>query len=328
MTSTPIGLLLLYFSIVSTTFLVRERRVPFLGCILIGSSLLTFDLPDSFEYKEHYQIASQLGISHAVLPFNFEPGYNLIVSLFSKVVPYEAFYVFVISITIYAYIKAFDSLAGKKDYLLTAFLLSIFLYFFAFTVRTTIASMFLAYAVIFLKNRNNFYAALMVIAGCLFHVVIAPLILFPVINIFSSFVTRNFKLTFLAAIIAALLIASSLSLDFFLGRNNLLDLKIMAYNDANIDSKSIYFWLWIFALFCSLISIKYFSELDRVLVIGSAFILLLLLPFGLVQGRMMWLMSFILVYILTKATILRFSLGPFGGICFVVMLPLIGLVRY
>lgn len=320
--------MLLYLALVATSLLLRERKAYIFGAILIATCLLFIELPDVATYKEHYQLARHTSFENIFSLYNFEPGYVVLVIALSRFLPFEVFYVIVVSLAIHAYLKFYEKSVNKRPYIFAVLFLSVCLYFVAFTLRTTIASMFLAYALSCLKGKKNALAAVLIFLGATFHIVIAPMIILPIVNKFSALISRRYLLFYAIAIALAVIIARHLSLNFLVGANQFIDLKISAYEDANVSSNSLYFGLWILAIFGSCISYRYFDESDRVLAIVAAVNVLLLYPFEFIQGRFMWLTSFLFAYIFAKGTIARIDIGKTGRLVFVLTLPLLSFLRF
>ena len=328
MQSNLISHVLLYLAIIATSLCLRERKPYIFGVISIAICLLFFDLSDIEEYRNHYELAGRAGFDHVVSLYNFEPGYVLLVVLIAHFLPFEAFYVIAISLAIHAYIKFFEQSVGKGHYVYAVFFLSSCLYFVSFTLRTTIASTFLAYAILCLKNKKNILAVILITVGATFHVVIAPMIILPILNKYSGLIAKHY-LSFYAIVIAiSIAIAKNLSLTPFVGVNEIVDLKISSYDDANINSNSIFFGLWAIAFAGSYVSFRKFDEFDRVLVIASVATILLLYPFEFVQGRFMWLTSFVFAYIFAKGTFMRIDFGSAGRLILVNTLPLVVFFRF
>lgn len=312
----------LFLSIIATIFLFRERKFHIVGIISISICLLFIDLPDIDEYRTHYDLTGRAGFDYVISLYNFEPGYVIFVAALSSFLPFEAFYVITISLAIHAYLKFFEESDGKRHYIYAAFFLSICLYFTAFTLRTTLASTFLAYAILCLKSNKNAAAGALILVGGMFHVVLTPLIILPVFNRFSSLIAKHYILLYIVVVALSVIVTPSLSLTPFLGANEVIDLKISSYEEANFSSNSYYFGLWLIAFIGALISYKNFSNFDRMLVISLLTSILFLYPFEFIQGRFMWLTSFLFAYIFSKGTFLRFNFGDAGRIFLVTALPL------
>lgn len=328
MTSSFVATVLLYLSIIATSLLLRERKLHIFGVISVASCLLFIELPDIPGYKDHYQLVERTSLEYIFSLNNFEPGYVVAVAFLSKFLPFEAFYVIAISLAIYAYIKFYKNNIGSKPYIFALFFLSMHLYFIAIPLRTTIASIFLAYSLLYLKNNKNALAAALIIIGSTFHIAITPMLVLPILNNFSGLITRYYLLVLSVAIAASIIISRYLSLDSFVDANDYFNLKISAYEDANVSSSSIYFKFWILAILGSYISSEVLSEFDRVLVTGMTVIIILLQPFEFIQGRFMWLTSFLFVYIFVKVILSRVDVGGVGRLIFVATLPLIIFLRF
>lgn len=328
MTSSSIATVLLYFSIIATSLLLRERKLYLFGAILIGTCLQFIELPDIIEYKAHYQLTSNTDFRNILLLSNFEPGYVVLVTILSKFLPFEVFYVAVVTLAIHAYTRFFEKCADNYAYIYIVLFLSVCLYFIAFTLRSTIASIVLAYSLLYLKDKKNLISAALIVFAATFHIVVAPLIMLPILNNYSSIIKKHFIYFFSAAIIIPLVLARYLSLDFFVGNSEILDLKISAYDGANINVNGFYFGLWIFAIIGSFYSYKYLIEFERVLIIATVFIIVLFHPFGFIQGRFMWLTSFVFAYIFTRVVFSRINLGAIGRLIFLVVVPLAVFARF
>jgi len=319
---------LLYLTIVVISLSLRDGKSYIWSAALIGALLLLLDLPDIAEYKEHYYLTAQTSFMHIFPLYNFEPGYVAAVAIFSKIVPFEVFYIIIITLAIDAYFKFYRANTDNRAYILAACFLSLCLYFVAFTLRATIASIFLAYSLHFLRNKKNATATVLIIIGATFHAIIIPLIILPIANLFSAFISKRYLLLYTITVIAVVFVSKLLSLDMLLGVSDVIDLKASAYKDANISSDSVYFVLWIIAIAGFLISLRFFSEFDRVLALSLTAIILALHPYEFIQGRFMWLTSFLFIYILAKGVIIRFNFGKTGRLIFTISVPLITLMRF
>ena len=133
---------------------------------------------------------------------------------------------------------------------------------------------------------------------------------------------------FFALIMLAALVHNIVQLDNFYGYNELFDLKLNTYKDVNIVSNSAYFGLWILVYMGALASFKLFDKFDRVLIFSTAFSLTLFYPYGFLQGRLMWLMSFIFAYFFIKVGFDRLILRQPFGVIFAAFLPLLAFLRY
>ncbi len=328
MTSSFVATVLLYLSIIATTLLLREKKPHIFGVILVAICLLFIELPDIAAYKDHYQLVEHTRLEDLFSLNNFEPGYVVVVAFLSRIIPFEIFYVTAISLAIHAYIIFYQNNIGNKSYIFLLFFLSISLYFIAIPLRSTIASIFLAYSLLHLKNNKNALAAAIIVIGSTFHIAIAPMLVLPILNNFSGFIKRYYLLVLSIAIAASMIVSKYLFLDSFININGYLNLKILAYQDVNVSSNSFYFKLWLVAILFAYISHVVLSEFDRVLVAGMAVIIIILQPFGFIQGRFMWLTSFAFAYTFVKVTLSRVEMGRVGGLFFLVTFPLLIFFRF
>lgn len=315
---------LLYFSILITIYLYGKKVTFNIGAMLIPVSLLFFDLPDINEYRLHYELAGQYGYKYVFPLYNFEPGYVGLASVFSLTFPFEVFYIFIIYFSINAYLKFYNG----SNSIYIALMLSLCLYFIAFTIRTTIASAFLAYALFFLRDGKilNFFT--LIVIGALFHIVILPMAIFVIIIRFSKFISRHYIYLGLLICVSSIFIVNNLTLAPFVGLSAFVDFKILAYEEANVSAHNLFSSLWIFVFFASLISLnKRFNEFDRVLFVYVFSIILLSSQFGFLQGRFMWLTAFLFAYFFAKTTISRIKIAEFGRIALIITLPLLALIR-
>jgi len=312
----------IFLSIIITIFLFRENKPYIFGVVLISVSLLFLDLPDIDEYRTHYDLTGTHGFDYVTSLYNFEPGYVFFVIIMSSIFTFEVFYIVTISLAIHAYLNFFRDSGEGRHYVYAAFFLPICLYFIAFTLRTTLASIFLVYAIMCLKRNRNVAATALIIVGAMFHIVIAPMIILPVVKRFSVIIAKYYIFIFILLGALSIIAAQGLSLTSLVGVNDIIDLKISSYDDANIKSNSFYFVLWIVALILSLVPLKSFSDFDRVLSVSLVIIILLLYPFQFIQGRFMWLTSFLFAYFFTKSTLMRFNFGETGRVVLVCLLPL------
>jgi EpsG family len=312
----------LFLSIVATVFLFYKKKFYIFGIVSISICLLFFDFPDIAEYREHYEFAGQAGYDYVSTFYNFEPGYVLLVAISASLIPFEAFYVLIISSAIYAYLRFFEETGEKNRYIYATIFLSICLYFIAFTLRTTISSTFLAFAVTCMQKKRNTLAFILILVGSLFHVVILATIILPFVSLFSRFISRYFILILPFAGIFSLIIGQYFDLNAIVGYNNVLDLKISSYTDANISSNTVFLGMWLIALATAFASFKKLDEFERALIIAFFGIIVVLIPYEFIQGRFMWLTSFLFAYILSKGTFIRFNLTETGGIVFMTVLPL------
>jgi len=328
MIPSSVATVLLYFAIIATSLLLRERKLYIFGAILIGTCLLFIELPDVTAYKEHYELTKHTNFSEILSLSNFEPGYVVVVALLSQILPFEIFYVAVVAFAIHIYFRFFEKCANNNISIYAIIFLSIFLYFIAFTLRTTIASIFLAYSILYLKNNKNFIAAVLIVFGATFHIAIAPLIILPILSRFSNIITKHFIFLNVAVIAVSVILAQNLSLDYIVGINDILDLKITAYETENVYRNGFFFDLWIVVILGSFISFKYLNEFDRFLITAFACIIFLSQPFGFIQGRLMWLTSFVFAYMFTKVFISRLNFGRIGRLFFLAAVPLAIFLRF
>jgi hypothetical protein len=318
----------LYISILIAAVFLRDLNYRFFGSILIGMCLINLDLPDILEYKSHYSLASQIGFEDLLLSSNFEPGYVLLVYIISNYIPFEFFYVVVIALAIDAYSKFYALKNDERYYIYIIIFLSTCLYFVAFTIRSTIASIFLAYALIYFRQRKLFTGSIMILAGSAFHVAILPMLMFPVINNISFVFEKKSFYIYAMAILASIFLPNFLLIDSFVGMNKVLDLKILAYEDANINSSSLFFGLWIFVAAGFVMSYRSYDDFDRSLFVTLFVIILFLRSYGFIQGRFMWLTSFLFVYFFAKSLIFKFDIGKYGRLLLIFMLPLMNFLRF
>lgn len=326
--SSPYAAFFLYSAIVLATLLLKLNRLQILGFFLLGTSLLLFEFPDLPEYKAHYELAGRIGFERVWYLYNFEPGYVALVAILSKIISFEAFYVISIMAALFSYTKFFRSGMGDQFDLCLALFLSICLYFISFTIRTTIASIFLALAIVEIRRQRNLSAVLLILFGSGFHLVVLPLIVLPVVNRFSVFFMRWYPVLFVVSIVAAFVASEFFSLDSLLGIDESVDFKITAYQDIYTSSNSIFFALWLIVSGLSLILKRQFDDVDRVVIITSLSAILFLYPYPFFQGRFMWLTSFIFSYIFAKVVFGRIKLSDTLRICVIVTLPLAALARF
>ncbi len=320
--------IILYFSVIITILLIHEKKSSMFGSILIATCLLFIELPDIKDYKEHYELAKNTDFNYILSLYNFEPGYVLLTVIASQFLSFEIFYILIITITIQANLKFFEKCDSEKSYIYATFFLSICLYFIAFTLRTTIASIFLAYSLLFLKKNKNYIAIILIVIGATFHVVIAPMIIFPILNNFSKIIIKHYIITSITTLITLVISSQYLSLDLFFGANEILDIKISAYDSANLSADSFYFVLWILAIIGSIISFKYYGEFDCMLIVISAAIIILMQPFGFIQGRFMWLTSFVFAYVFTKSIFSRLYFDQIINFLITIIVPLAIFLRF
>lgn len=313
----------LFLSIVSTVFLFyKNNKLYILGIFFIALCLSFFSFADIDEYREHYEFAGQAGYDYVSTFYNFEPGYVLLVAISASLIPFEAFYVLIISSAIYAYLRFFEGTGEENRYIYATIFLSICLYFVAFTLRTTIASTFLAFAVLYMQQKKNTIAFVLILIGSLFHIVVLITIILPFASLFRRFISKYFILILPIAGIFSVIISQYFDLNEIVGYNDVLDLKISSYTDANISSNNLFLGMWLVAFATAFASFKNLDEFERVLIIALLGIIVFLIPYEFVQGRFMWLTSFLFAYILSKGTFIRFNLTETGGIVFMTVLPL------
>ena len=312
----------LFLSIVVTVFLFYRKNFYIFGIISISICLLFFDFPDIDEYRDHYEFAGQAGYDYVSTFYNFEPGYVVLVAVSAALLPFEVFYVLVMTFAIYAYLQFFEETGDKNRYIYATIFLSICLYFVAFTLRTTISSTFLALAVTFMQRKRNFIAIIFILIGSLFHVVIIAAIILPFASLFAKFLSRYYLLILPAAGVFSVIIGQGFDLNQIVGFNSVLDLKIISYSDANMSSNNVFFGMWIVAFIGAFASFRTLDEFERALIIAMFGIIIFLTPFEFVQGRFMWLTSFLFAYIFSKGTFVRFNLTETGGIVFMIVVPL------
>jgi hypothetical protein len=312
----------LFLSIVVTVFLFYKKTFYVFGIVSISICLLFFDFPDITEYREHYEFAGQAGYDYVSTFYNFEPGYVLLVAISASFLPFEAFYILIVSCAIYAYLKFFEDTGEKDSYIYATIFLSICLYFVAFTLRTTISSTFLAFAISCMQKKKNTVALLLILAGSLFHVVILLAIILPFVSLFSRFISKYFLIILPIAGIFSVIIGQNFDLNEIVGYNNVIDLKVSSYTDANLSSNSVFLGIWIIAFASAFASFKNLNDFERALIIALFGVIIFLIPFEFIQGRFMWLTSFLFAYILSKGTFIRFNLTETSGMVFMTVLPL------
>lgn len=320
--------LIIYIAIVITALLSNQGRKYLFGAFFIACCLLFLELPDLEAYVEHYQLAASEGFMSALLSNNFEFGYVALVSICSEIMPFWMFYIGVIICAISSYLK-FSSINNScAPYIFTCFLLSACLYFFSFTIRTTIASIFLSYSLIRLKEEKNTSALILLLAGMTFHMVIAPMLVVPVLNKFRPWISRHYRLCIFFAGIISFIFADIISISSLSSVGGFVENKIFFYQDQESLISGFFFMLWIFIIVSSLFLRKHVDSFDRVLLVSITSILILLYPYGFFQGRFMWLTSFIFAYFFTKIFFNHLRFGKLGQIFFTMSLSLIVFSRF
>jgi hypothetical protein len=320
--------LALYIAIVVTSLCLHYKKNYILGLVTIAICLLYLDLPDILDYKNHYRLAEDLDFFSLLSLYGFEPGYVALVKISSYFISFEIFYILIMVVAINSYIKFYINVTTDRAYLYLVLFLSVCLYFVAFTIRTTVASIFLAYALINILNKRNKSAAICIVLGASFHMVMAPLIVLPFINRLSVFVSKRYLYVVAVVIFSIIIISKTLPIYLILGLSEFTDFKISTYNEDNINSNSVYQFLWLIVMLASIISIKNLDEFYKVIAITMTSIILLLYPYGFFQGRFMWLTSFIFIFMLAKGVLFRFNIGQFGRLFMVFMLPLMVIFRF
>lgn len=313
----------LFLSIVFTLVLYYySSKLYLFGIFFIALSLSFLDLPDINEYRDHYEFSGQFGYEFVSRFTNFERGYVLTNTLLSPYISFKFFYIIIISLTIYAYLKFFEISDKDNSYIYATVFFSLCLYFVAFTLRTTISSIFLAFALICIRNKRYIGSLILISIGSLFHILILILLILPFISIFSKLISKYIFILLPAVGMAAFIVGQNFDLAELAGFNRVLDLKVNAYTEANLSSNSVFLVMWLIAFCGTFISFKRLDDFDRALIITLLAALAFLVPFQFIQGRFMWLTSFLFAYILSKGTFNRLKLSETGAMVFMAVLPL------
>ena len=317
----------IYFAIIATALLANKGHENVLSTCVIAGCLLFLGLPDLEAYDEHYQLAASEGFLLALNSNNFEIGYVALVSICSQIIPFWMFYIGIIVFAIHAYLKFSNSNNSCAPYIFVCFLLSACIYFFSFTIRTTIASIFLAYSLLRISEGKNTAALILILAGIAFHMVIAPMLLLPILNKFKPFIARYYGLSIIIAVIVSAVLADAFLLSSLGEVGGFIETKINLYQDDALSKNGFFFTYWIILIASSVIFIKRISDFDRVLLVSVASVLILLYPYAFFQGRFMWLTSFIFAYLFTKIFLTGLRLGKFGRVLFTMCFSAFVLVR-
>lgn len=319
----------LYFSVV--WILLSRRRWYFLvfGIFALAVSLSFLGLPDLDGYKEHWDYASVLTFSELEARNNFEIGYNVSVWIFSMVMPWELFYIIVISLAVFSYLKFYEEYGSEKKVLYAAAFLALFLYFTAFTFRTTISSILLVLSVLSVRNDRNLMSILFIVLGSTFHSVILPMLILPFINRYSSLINRHFLIMIFLAISAGLVFNSFFTLDKIAELSDFLRFKVQAYEDVNTSYRiSIFQVFWFLLFVCGLLGVRKLDRFDRVLFTTLSLIITLLIPYNFFQARFFWLTSFLAAYFFAKLVLARIKFDLFSISLVVFVSPILVLFRF
>jgi hypothetical protein len=184
----PLSSVIILFLIILTSPLwLIKPATKIIGCTFIGITLLYFDLPDINEYRNHYDNLTGVSVNdfdYVQGLWNFEYGYDLIIFISTHLFSFDVFYVITITLTLLSYDLFFKSYSRRFSDLSFIVFTSFFLYYISFTLRSTIASALLAWALVFIKNQRQYVAIATIATASFMHLVALP---------FSVLLLMNFK---------------------------------------------------------------------------------------------------------------------------------------
>jgi len=294
--------IVLYLSIILASILSvsSKKWLYLLGSFLVGICLLPFEFRDISEYRDHYNLASTVGFESLLSTANFEIGYVLLVIIASKLIPFNIFYVSIIAFAIYTAINFYHKYADHKSQFYVVLFLSVFLYFIAFTLRTTIASAFLAIALCKMKERRIFFASIIILLAASFHLAVLPFLIFPIVNYFT-YLSKTKRALFLSIFLLITLFHKYLLNIFFIYfPYDFILFKLNAYEDSNVFQMSTYLLILVGIFILYIPRFKLINIFDKYLLIGMGIIVTTFIQYSFFLGRIFWASSFISAYFLSK----------------------------
>ncbi len=284
--------LVLYLAIIWCVFSVITKFPIILPIIIISIVLYEYNLPDIKVYKEFFELASIINFEILKIDaYKYEIGYIYLNILFSQFVSFHIFYIIVISTVLYCSIKFFISLKGEYSYVYVSFFLSFCLYFLSFTLRTSIASIFLILALINLFNKKENIALIYILVGSLFHIVILYAIIYVIL------IKRKKIVFFLLLLFFLFFIIYNHDSFKILG---FINDKILIYKEDENFKLSLFLLIWIILIFYSIYKFEYLHNFNKILIIGMFITILFLINNSFIMGRIFWISSIIFTYCLVN----------------------------
>jgi len=189
------SILVLWILILTSPIWLENLITRIIGCSLIGVTLLFFNFPDISEYNLHFEALTDLSYEDFKVvreDWNFEYIYDLLVFVASKFITFNYFYISIITTVLLSYYLFFKSFSNDLAVASFICVVSIFIYYIAFTLRTSIVSAFLAYIFIILNKRIYLTFYLLLIATFI-HTIIAPFFSIILLIKIKLFTHKYFK---------------------------------------------------------------------------------------------------------------------------------------
>ena len=320
-------LILLYLTTLASVSLAKDSRALFIGLLSIAAILAVIDLPDIPEYKIHYEIAQTSGNEIFNSIYNFEIGYNALVFLVSTILPFEIFYIILLATILLSYHIFYKTSGDKNSWFYLLIFLSIALYFVSFTIRTSIASIFIVLSLILLKNDRWLMSIFLIGVGALFHTAALPFLIFPVVSVIRKFINDFWLLFCLFGCLGSFLSIAFFQVIELLTLVQFFETKVLAYDAEPEAGFNFFMLLWCALFLFHLINPQHLSRFDQNLLIGLFFVFIIFVQNAFFLGRLMWLTSFLFVYFLTKI-FLRCKLSKDFLILLMFFIPMVTLIRF
>lgn len=304
-----------------------------MGCLSIAFILLFFNFPDIPDYKIHYDAIAQVSmksLGSVANEWNFEVGYDWLVFAFSRLLPFELFYILLITFSLLSYYGFYSAYLNELKNLGFIVFVSIFIYYISFTLRTTIVSAMLASALVLIKRERKIFATVIIGISAQIHTVAIPYISIVLLSGFKKIINKNkwlaglFLLTTYVSVemFVPLLLKAFSEIEF-------TKFKINSYAEFSVYDWNLLIVAWV------LIGLLIFTR-DRYkdedgfwlyIVVSSVFILLSFNSFF--QGRATWAATFVYAYLIVS--ILRKYLKKPGAImmaCLIASTGTLGMLRF
>lgn len=318
---------LLYLATLLTALLSGNAKTLFIGLLSITALLTLLDLPDIPDYKAHYELAQTGGKEVFSSIYNFEIGYNALVFIASIFLPFEIFYIITLATIISSYNIFYKINAVKWSWLYLLIFLSLALYFVSFTIRTSIASLFIVLSILSLKNNRWFVSITAIGFGALFHSASLPFLIFVGIYFLRKFIGSFWLLFIFLSCVAFFWNVAFLYILELIALVPFFEIKILAYETQTGTQLSIFLLLWLMVILFYFINPKQLNSFDQNLLLGLFFIFLVFIKNEFFLGRLMWLSSFLFVYFFTKI-LLRYNFNRDVIILVALVLPLLIIIRF
>lgn len=292
---------LLYLAIIWSVLATYKKWPIIFPSACISCVLLQFNMPDISSYRDYYELTNSLGLSIYSYNNYFEVGFVSLVLFFSKLFNFDFFYIIIITLVVYTSLKFFITLNSANSYIYVSFFLTLCLYFLAFTLRTSIASILLLIALLYIYKDENLIASFCIILGSLFHIVILFSLVFIFVRKIQSLSPIYLYFFAFTGFISILLFDYQ-----FLSYFEFFNFKIKAYSDIQGFELTNFFILWFGIIFFSLFKIKNYSKFDKSIVFGMLIIIIIFMNNSFFLGRIFWISSAVFIYCLVNLFIKYF----------------------